>query len=678
MSTKVASLAVYNLHTAAEYVDHFIVECYSDAQLLNKVGTKTSPPAASTLGGFNQAALILFDNLVYGTTYWLRAGVVAPVSGAITWSAPYSMQAGSPNPPVVTYSGIYTATPSGVSVIITPSSQSNDINHFDVYWNSSGTAPVVGQAPQLGNINTLTEGEFQFLVGGHAGQTLYVWVRAVNTSAVPQAWTSLGSFQCQYSTGGINSQNVLINPSFEQAPSQTSGDIANGWYVGWVDPLWAITRETTEGMPWVYSGTAALKVHTTPGYSVPANSYTWTPITHRVLAPCKPGELWLGSVMVRADQQGAFPAGISWNAGCMVNVNFSDGSVQSSYGFGAPMGGGWYQASSQVLIPNPSNKTVVSIQIYPIAILQNTTGSPITLSSVGSPFDVRFDSASLVRVSSDGEVVLNKSTALNGQGSLLPGLVFQVAVVMNDNTSGQITQKLAWNAQNYPRPDGSIMSINAGSAVYTTAQNSLAANTTYYYYPYINVSDCSIHFGNGDPSSGRKPPTSADGTSAMISMEDGHIPCFGGNINITSPATSGGSGGYGGGGGAICPEENEPVTVAGKGVIPIKDAEIGDYIVGRDFHTRSAVVRRVTGKTRQPRGRWQEWHGHLYTPFDLVWYGEAWVPTINIPESTIAYKDSYAVHISIEATAFDDQNYIVGEDYMTGDVVHNSIIIDGC
>lgn len=189
MARKLATIFVNKLQTTARYVDHFTVECYSDSALTTLVAAKTSKVQWDGSTYNVQKDLIEFDGLEYGNTYYLRAGVVAPISGAVTWSATWSEVAGTPNAPQCSYTYSANLTTAGVTFTVTPANVPSNINHYDVFFNTSGTAPTSTDKP----MDTKAGSSFDVFVPGKPGQTCYLWVRGVNTAHDVQAWETVGN-----------------------------------------------------------------------------------------------------------------------------------------------------------------------------------------------------------------------------------------------------------------------------------------------------------------------------------------------------------------------------------------------------------------------------------------------------------------------------------------------------
>ncbi len=188
MATRIASIAVVGLKTAARHVSHMVVECYSNSSLSTLVGQATSPVQWD--GSFNvQKEYIQFSGLTLGATYWMRCGVVAPY-GLITWSSVYSLVAGSTTGPNPTYAGTAIATTSGVSYDLILSNVPADIDHYEAIWTKNGTTPANDAKPMW--TGPSVSNHIQFFAGGKPGETVTAFVRAINTAHIPQKpWKQL-------------------------------------------------------------------------------------------------------------------------------------------------------------------------------------------------------------------------------------------------------------------------------------------------------------------------------------------------------------------------------------------------------------------------------------------------------------------------------------------------------
>lgn len=188
-----ASIIVANLTTTSAYVASFIVEAYTDVGLTTVIASASCGAVSDGSGGHVQAGPIVISGLSYGDTYYLRAGVVAPVTGLTSWSATHTVVAGSNTAPSgTTYAETLTPGISGIVVSVTPSSIPTDIQDFESVWTVDGSTPPPEISPAWsGNVDG--SGNLHFFAGSAPSQTVHVFIRAVNTGGQTQSWTSLGS-----------------------------------------------------------------------------------------------------------------------------------------------------------------------------------------------------------------------------------------------------------------------------------------------------------------------------------------------------------------------------------------------------------------------------------------------------------------------------------------------------
>jgi hypothetical protein len=194
-TTKVSTIFVAGLSTTTRFVEHFVVECYSNVGLTTLISQGI---AKGVWNGTNfvQKGLIAFRGLTAGTTYYFRAGVVVPITGSTAWSSTYSLVAGSSTAPTgVTYSGTFIATTSGVTLVITPASVPSDIDHYEVVWTYDGSSPAAAQLPAF--TTYITSGAFAFFAGGKPGDKITAFIRAVNTGQQYQLWQTIGTYTIQ-------------------------------------------------------------------------------------------------------------------------------------------------------------------------------------------------------------------------------------------------------------------------------------------------------------------------------------------------------------------------------------------------------------------------------------------------------------------------------------------------
>jgi hypothetical protein len=89
-------ISVSGLSSTDPRVTTFVVEVYSNSGLTTLVDVGTGPGALDPSTGLvYMVGPIVFDNLIVGTTYYLRSCTVAPSFGRSDWSATYSLAAGN-------------------------------------------------------------------------------------------------------------------------------------------------------------------------------------------------------------------------------------------------------------------------------------------------------------------------------------------------------------------------------------------------------------------------------------------------------------------------------------------------------------------------------------------------------------------------------------------------------
>src|SRR6185437_13413226 len=188
-----ASIIVANLKTTARYVDQIVMQLYSDSGLTDLVSNGSCP--VSWDGTYNnQVGAWTFRGLKEGSTYYLKVGVAAPVSGYITWSPTYTQLVSyTKTVPSSTYSGTFTATQSGVSYLVTAASVPTDFKQFEAVWTKDGSTPSTDTQPLWTGGITQGGNTTMFFVGGIPGETVTAYIRATTTTAgAQQDWTDIG------------------------------------------------------------------------------------------------------------------------------------------------------------------------------------------------------------------------------------------------------------------------------------------------------------------------------------------------------------------------------------------------------------------------------------------------------------------------------------------------------
>lgn len=190
MATRVTSLGVGKLTSTDPYVSTFLVEIYSDSLMTIKVGQASA--FADFFGGvWLQRDTVFFDGLVFGNTYFLRATTVAPISGTLgTWTN-FSIVAGSSTTPAPTYGIVsQTATFSGINYVVSVASVPVDIEHFEWTYTTDGSTPGSTVKPKGTVVQDPTSGNLVLFAGATVGVNVQLYIRAVNTAQLVQAWTA--------------------------------------------------------------------------------------------------------------------------------------------------------------------------------------------------------------------------------------------------------------------------------------------------------------------------------------------------------------------------------------------------------------------------------------------------------------------------------------------------------
>ena len=249
------------------------------------------------------------------------------------------------------------------------------------------------------------------------------------------------------------------------------------------------------------------------------------------------------------------------------------------------------------------------------------------------------------------------SSALNGQGSIVPTQAIPVTYSLTSQSNGTWSMALEVTLQTVLFSDGSSITVpNAILGPY-----SLQASTTYYIYTYISVVDGSLNCTSGAPAT--VPPTSPSSTLALMSSSDGRIagPLL---VVTTGAAQSGGSsgspvtgGGYGGSG-STCPEAAEMVYVEGRGIVPAGTVEPAERLAGWSFRESRHVTRTVRAVRHQESEIWHIVEGHRVSPqHPVMTYSsnETWQLPYRIGKFD-RYK-GVRVKIELEEEEYNEQNY---------------------
>lgn len=356
MPTRSTTVVVANLKTLERYADKFEVECWtgpSGSLFAGPLFSKAVPNSSvisGTVSGFVQGDLIMFQGLTIGTTYYFRTRV-HPVAGGVAspWTATPSSAPGwvsevagdltAPNP---TYSTNSTSAYGGVIISGNPAGVPADLDHYEFYHsiNVSGT-PAASALPTVPRATTAV-----FSMHVNDTDTLYVWVRAVDTSGNQQAWNFLGGFNSR----GVN---VIISPT--TIPGQPTSLAVHGVGAGYAMLSWAEPTGIPSGYPMYYQVQAALDAGFTSGVSSYGGSAGMAANQFSIRVP-NVTIYWQVRAKFQQSNFGAYAVyGVSLNAGLVnLDADVADGiiylrSIQQSTALAVDNAN--FEASSSLPVP---------------------------------------------------------------------------------------------------------------------------------------------------------------------------------------------------------------------------------------------------------------------------------------------------------------------------------------
>jgi hypothetical protein len=557
MSTTVASIMVGSLTSDALYVDHFVVEVYLD-DLLTELTAQDTSAVKNVAGVWTQQGVMTFTGLVLGATYYLRAGVAAPLSDNITWSATFAVEAGSTTAPAPTFIFTSTATGSGVSFEVTPSVVPANIDHYEAWWSMDGTTPTTTQQPMWsGPLNNATF--FTFFVGCTSTQTPTIYIQGVNTSNINGGWIELVTL------GGGTLDNIADGTSFVKGAQYTSGVVAvpNGNF----EASTGLVNGAPPGWEIGFGGTG-----------VTCSYYTADPYagTQSLILTAT-----VSGAGVIATQKFAVTPGDSWKlAGAVASISGQTAQIQlgwinaaGSY-IGAPpvieisgVSSGWNYLENTSVVP--AGAVYGRLQCTMIGTGGGTgLFDSIQLIRLANLDDEVLDGTTYVRVGNvNADHTFHKSTTLLPIGSLLN---LPVNTFLYTSTTTTVTWE--WSSYDIYCPDGTVVTIGAGSFAPFTG---LTANTTYlfgFYYD-LNLSETVVVMS--DRGGGVLP--SSQQQQAQVLNGDGHVLI---NFDVAGITPSSGTGGGSGGVGSppTCFTPNTTV-VTRDGDRPIAQVAVGDEVL---------------------------------------------------------------------------------------------------
>src|ERR1700722_2361935 len=206
----------------------------------------------------------------------------------------------------------------------------------------------------------------------------------------------------------------------------------------------------------------------------------------------------------------------------------------------------------------------------PISTLNNTSLTP-TLDNLldGSVFGRVVNTAL-----TSNKIDTTKSGVLANYGSL-PNTVVSNSASVFAYTSTSTSANITWSSFDLFFSDGTTVTISSGSQ----AVSGLTAGT-YFFYPFVAAGATTVSFVSGGSGSNGTPANLYAPQSAMASQtQNGQANCPLSVGSVTIVVTTGGSG-SGGGSGRCCAHFTK-VEHREKGIVPISEFKIGDFIWAR-------------------------------------------------------------------------------------------------
>jgi len=222
----------------------------------------------------------------------------------------------------------------------------------------------------------------------------------------------------------------------------------------------------------------------------------------------------------------------------------------------------------------------------PISTLNNTSLTP-TLDNLldGSVFGRVVNTAL-----TSNKIDTTKSGVLANYGSL-PNTVVSNSASVFAYTSTSTSANITWSSFDLFFSDGTTVTISSGSQ----AVSGLTAGT-YFFYPFVAAGATTVSFVSGGSGSNGTPANLYAPQSAMASQtQNGQANCPLSVGSVTIVVTTGGSG-SGGGSGRCCAHFTK-VEHREKGIVPISECKIGDFIWARSGWTEIKQFKLVPQKT---------------------------------------------------------------------------------
>ena len=188
-----STLVVANMRTTEPFFSAFIVEVWNSTRTTKITGPiRVSGVWDAALGAYKQKEVLFFKGLTRGVVYSLRAAVATSHGGPVSaWTAWIDETAGDTTAPSSTYTPTWTAIANGAICSVAVSGAASDLDRYEWYGNTTGIAPSASTPSNWPN--TPKDADIKQTFTAIAGDTIYAWIRGVDTSGNRQAWQSLSN-----------------------------------------------------------------------------------------------------------------------------------------------------------------------------------------------------------------------------------------------------------------------------------------------------------------------------------------------------------------------------------------------------------------------------------------------------------------------------------------------------
>jgi hypothetical protein len=416
--------------------------------------------------------------------------------------------------------------------------------------------------------------------------------------------------------GKTTGTNMLQNQSFE-IQSTTALNLGDGWQPAGGTAQWLITRESASGVQ--HSGNYNVLIRMQP-------SVYWSAAQQQVISsfyiPCQGGVQYQASGWYSWLYNVTPPSGIS----VFANLSFFDSTKTYISGVNSPACAAGTTMNYYVF--NAIAPTNAAYVIYNCCAVWYPSGGTGT-SPAGNACDARFDDLALIPNVGSG--------ILGAQGSIIPASGISVSYT---TTSTGVT--FTWSSQSMTLSDTTTLTVPSGS----TSYSGLSPSTTYYWYPYVRMSDGTIQ-------SPAAPVSSPSAAYTIQSYQDGRSPLY--PVQFTTPASGSGTGGGTGGGGSTCPESAELVMTK-DGAKKAGDVRVGDELLGYSFSSKAEVYRKITHIHTVTSAAWRIVNCHKVSPSEAVYVNDEWMPA-NRASKEQDHSVGTKVLLTVEADADQEHNY---------------------